>query len=95
MLSAGEADGYGLCVVVEGQDGYQSRYAHCSALSVHAGQEVKQGDIVGRVGSTGSSTGPHLHLEVTHNGAHLNPYYFVSGLGNTIADEQERGGFQK
>lgn len=85
VLSAGEADGYGLCVVVEGQDGYQSRYAHCSALSVHAGQEVKQGDIVGRVGSTGSSTGPHLHLEVTHNGAHLNPYYFVDngGLGYT------------
>lgn len=77
VVSAGNAGDYGLCVVIEDGDGYQSRYAHCGSLSVSAGQEVKRGDVVATVGSTGSSTGPHLHLEVTHNGQYLNPYYFV------------------
>lgn len=81
VVSAGDAGGYGLCVVIEGQDGYQSRYAHCSSLSVGAGQEVKRGDVIAAVGSTGNSTGPHLHLEVTHNGEYLDPYYYVAGGG--------------
>lgn len=85
VLSAGEAGDYGLCVVIEGEEGYQSRYAHCSALLVGAGQEVKRGDVVAYVGSTGNSTGSHLHLEVVHEGEYLNPYYFVDngGLGYT------------
>ena len=81
VVSAGNAGGYGLCVVIEGEDGYQSRYAHCSSLSVSAGQEVKRGDVIAAVGSTGNSTGPHLHLEVTHNGEYLDPYYYVAGGG--------------
>ena len=84
---AGEAGGYGLCLVIEGEDGYQSRYAHCSSIMVHTGQEVSQGDVVACVGNTGNSTGPHLQLEVTHNGEYLNPYFFVDngGLGYTAA----------
>lgn len=82
VVSAGNAGDYGLCVVIEGEDGYQSRYAHCSSLSVSAGQEVKRGDVIAAVGSTGNSTGPHLHLEVTHNGEYLNPYYFVDNGGD-------------
>lgn len=81
VVSAGNAGDYGLCVVIEGEDGYQSRYAHCSSLSVSAGQAVKRGDMIAAVGSTGSSTGPHLHLEVTHNGEYLDPYYYVAGGG--------------
>ena len=77
VVSAGDAGGYGLCVVIEDDKGYQSRYAHCSSLSVSAGQEVKRGDVIAAVGSTGQSTGPHLHLEVMLNGEYLNPYYFV------------------
>ena len=76
-----KAGDYGLCVVIEGKDGYQSRYAHCSTLSVRAGQEVKRGDVIAAVGNTGNSTGAHLHLEVTHNGQYLNPYYYVDNGG--------------
>ena len=82
VVSAGNAGDYGLCVVIEGEDGYQSRYAHCSSISAGTGQEVKRGDVVAFVGSTGSSTGPHLHLEVTHNGEYLDPYYYVAGGGD-------------
>ena len=92
VVSAGNAGGYGLCVVIEGEDGYQSKYAHCLSLSVSAGQEVKRGDVIAAVGSTGNSTGPHLHLEVSHGGEYLNPYYFVDNgaLGYT---QGRRGGF--
>ena len=77
VVSAGDAGSYGLCVVIEDDKGYQSRYAHCSSLNVSAGQEVKRGDVIAAVGSTGNSTGPHLHLEVMRNGEYLNPYFFV------------------
>lgn len=81
VVSAGDAGAYGLCVVIEGEDGYQSRYAHCSSFSVSAGQEVKRGDVIAAVGNTGTSTGAHLHLEVTHNGEYLNPYFYVDNGG--------------
>ncbi len=83
VVSAGNMGSYGLCVVIEDDQGYQSRYAHCSTLSVSAGQEVRRGDVIGAVGSTGDSTGPHLHLEVMLNGEYLNPYYFVDTGGSS------------
>jgi len=88
VVSAGDTGGYGLCVVIEDEKGYQSRYAHCSSLSVSMGQEVKRGDVIAAVGNTGNSTGPHLHLEVMLDGEYLNPYYFVDvgedGTGSVI-----------
>lgn len=81
VTAAGEAGGYGLCVVIDGIGGYQSKYAHCDSVLVSAGQEVKRGDVIATVGSTGVSTGPHLHLEVLHNGEYLNPAYFVGNGG--------------
>lgn len=88
VVSAGDAGSYGLCIVIEDDKGYQSRYAHCSSISVTAGQEVKRGDVIAVVGSTGNSTGPHLHLEVMLNGEYLNPFYFVDtgddGTGSAI-----------
>jgi len=81
VVSVGDVRGYGLCLVVEGEDGYQSRYAHCSSITVSAGQEVRRGDVVAYVGNTGDSTGPHLHLEAVHNGEYLNPYFFVENGG--------------
>ena len=77
VVSAGNAGSYGLCVVIEDEKGYQSRYAHCSSLNVNVGQEVTRGDVIASVGSTGDSTGPHLHLEVMLDGEYLNPYFFV------------------
>lgn len=85
VVSAGDTGGYGLCVVIEDNKGYQSRYAHCSSLFVSEGQEIRRGDIIAAVGSTGNSTGAHLHLEVMLNGEYLNPLYFVdtSSSGRT------------
>ena len=65
---AGDQGGYGLTVVVDHPNGTQTRYAHLSSLSVKPGEEVAQGTLVGRVGSTGRSTGPHLHFEVLVGG---------------------------
>ena len=78
---AGEAGGYGLCVAIEGE-AYEGRslttkYGHCSQIFVSAGQEVKAGDVIAKVGSTGNSTGPHLHLEVLVDGQYMNPLYFA------------------
>ncbi len=78
---AGEAGGYGLCVAIEGE-AYEGRslttkYGHCSQILVSAGQEVNAGDVIAKVGSTGNSTGPHLHLEVLVDGQYLNPLYFA------------------
>lgn len=78
---AGEAGGYGLCVAVEGvaYEGHTltTKYGHCSQILVRAGQEVKAGDVIAKVGSTGNSTGPHLHLEVLIDGQYMNPLYFA------------------
>lgn len=64
--------GYGLFVAVE-NGGVETRYAHMSRLNVVAGQRVRQGDVIGYVGSTGRSTGPHLHYEVRVNGQAVDP----------------------
>lgn len=78
---AGNAGGYGLCVAIEGEayEGHTltTKYGHCSQILVSVGQEVKTGDVIAKVGSTGNSTGPHLHLEVLVDGQYLNPLYFA------------------
>ena len=68
---------YGYMVVVSHGIGVQTYYAHCSKLYVKAGQKVKQGQKIAAVGSTGNSTGPHLHLEVRVNGVAYNPQNYV------------------
>jgi murein DD-endopeptidase MepM/ murein hydrolase activator NlpD len=73
VSTAAWAGGYGLLVAVEHGRGRQTRYAHLSRLNVAAGQRVRQGDVIGFVGSTGRSTGPHLHYETRVNGRPINP----------------------
>lgn len=89
VVSAGDAGDYGLCVVIEDERGYQSRYAHCQSLLVSTGQEVKKGEEIAAVGSTGNSTDPHLHLEVSCQGQRLNPFYFVDNGYETKEETNE------
>ncbi len=63
VTEAAQSDEYGNYVVIENAQGYMSKYAHLSAVSVTAGDEVSHGMVIGRTGSTGSVTGSHLHLE--------------------------------
>ena len=77
VIFAGDAGGYGLLVVIDDGEGLISRYAHCSVLYVSVGDEVNAGDVIARVGSTGQSTGPHLHIEIIKNGRHINPLLFT------------------
>lgn len=66
--------GYGNCVVIKHNNGYSTLYAHMkSASPLRKGQSVRKGDTVGYVGSTGTSTGPHLHFEIMYNGNYQNP----------------------
>jgi len=70
--------GYGNQVMIEHGFGYETRYAHLKLIKVQKGQKIKRGDLIGTVGSTGLSTGPHLHYEVIKKNRHVNPinYYF-------------------
>jgi murein DD-endopeptidase MepM/ murein hydrolase activator NlpD len=73
--------GYGNQVVVNHGYGYKTRYAHLSKFKVKVGQKLKRGDLVGLVGNTGKSTGPHLHYEVIKGGNAVNPvYYYYNDL---------------
>jgi murein DD-endopeptidase MepM/ murein hydrolase activator NlpD len=78
VKSASRETGYGNTVVIDHGYGYETYYAHLSRINVQVGQKVNRGDIIGYVGSTGTSTAPHLHYEVSKNGQKVNPqnYYF-------------------
>ena len=73
VVSAGRRGGYGNVVVVDHGDGTTSLYAHCHELKVQKGQVVGRGDVIATVGTTGRSTGPHLHLEIHKDGAAIDP----------------------
>ncbi|MDX2192878.1 MAG: M23 family metallopeptidase [Gemmatimonadales bacterium] len=71
--STGWRDGYGLAVIVRNADDYQTIFGHLSAIDVREGDRLSRGTVLGRVGSTGRSTGPHLHYEVRRAGRPLDP----------------------
>jgi len=77
--------GYGKHLVINHGFGYKTLYAHMHKIHVKRGQKIKRGDVIGEVGSTGSSTGPHLHYEVIKGKQKLNPIYFYY---NDLTPEQ-------
>lgn len=91
-----ELSGYGICVVINHGYGYQTLYAHLVDASVKVGKQVKRGELIGHVGSTGLSSGSHLHYEVIQNGKKVNPvYYFFNDLTPSEYEEVIEAGNQE
>jgi murein DD-endopeptidase MepM/ murein hydrolase activator NlpD len=81
VIEAGWNGGFGNCVVVDHGYGYRSTYGHLSKISVNVGLNIKRGDMIGLSGSTGTSSGPHLHYQIDLYGQYKNPlYYFNNDL---------------
>lgn len=77
VTHAGRMGGYGNLVVIRHSNGFQTRYGHLSRIRVKRGRYVSQGQVIGNVGSTGRSTGPHLHFEIRKNGKAENPLRYI------------------
>lgn len=77
VIQAEPDAGYGRSILIDHGDGIATRYAHLSRIFVVLGEQVKQGEIIGAIGTTGRSTGPHLHYEVRIHAAPVNPYRFL------------------
>ena len=77
IYSGWNSSGYGYMVLIDHGNGYQTLYAHLSSTSVYCGSSVYQGQTIGFGGSTGNSTGPHLHYEIRYQGGFVNPWYML------------------
>ena len=77
ILSQEDNSGYGRYVIIDHENGYKTLYGHCSKLCVSVGDKVSAGQKIAEVGSTGYSTGPHLHFEIIDNGTKVDPYPFL------------------
>lgn len=77
VVYAGWKNSYGKLIIIAHTNSIRTYYAHCSRIDVNVGQVVNQGDVIGAVGSTGNSTGPHLHLEIRVNDAVRNPQSYL------------------
>jgi murein DD-endopeptidase MepM/ murein hydrolase activator NlpD len=86
---AGVHSGYGNCIEISHGNGLMTRYAHMSAFRARVGQDVAAGDVIGAIGSTGRSTGPHLHFEVRINDRAVNPRPFLEAMPHVL--EETRG----
>jgi murein DD-endopeptidase MepM/ murein hydrolase activator NlpD len=82
VIFADQFGGYGNLIVIKHADGLTSHYGHCNETSVRVGQKVLAGDVIGTVGSTGRSTGPHLHFEIRRNGEPEHPERYLPGLAS-------------
>lgn len=78
MTFVGYKVGYGRTIIINHGYGFETLYAHCSSIKVKVGQSVARGDVIGYVGSSGTTTGPHLHYEVHKNGVTHNPMDYLS-----------------
>nr|WP_240048881.1 peptidoglycan DD-metalloendopeptidase family protein [Parerythrobacter lutipelagi] len=88
---AGRKSGYGNVVEISHGNGMMTRYAHMSRFSAKVGQDVAAGDVIGAIGSTGRSTGPHLHFEVRINNRAVNPRPFLEKAPNVLKEARTAG----
>ena len=77
IYSGYNSGGYGNLIIIEHSNGYQTYYAHCSRLYANVGEQVSKGDRIAGVGTTGDSTGNHLHFEIRKNGTPVNPANYL------------------
>ena len=91
VLQAGRSGGYGNLVELSHGRGIDTRYGHLSAILVHAGERVRQGQMIGRMGSTGRSTGTHLHYEIRIDGRAVNARPFLDSSAFVLAAQNEAG----
>jgi murein DD-endopeptidase MepM/ murein hydrolase activator NlpD len=77
VVFAGREGGFGNMIIVDHGYGITTRFGHCSSLEAKLGQKIKRGDVIARIGSTGRSTGPHVHYEVAVNGVSVNPSRYI------------------
>lgn len=89
---AGTKSGYGNIIEISHGNGMVTRYAHMSAFRARIGQSVAAGDVIGAIGSTGRSTGPHLHFEVRINDRAVNPRPFLEGNARVLETNRRKGG---
>lgn len=77
VAKASVMNGYGKVIEIDHGNGFRTKYAHLNAMYVHAGDRVSQGQAIGEVGSSGRSTGPHLHYEILYEGVNVDPMVFI------------------
>ena len=98
VTQAGYNGGYGNLVEIDHGQGYTSKYGHASQILTRMGQQVQKGQVIALVGSTGHSTGPHLHFEMAQYGQVFNPMAFLNQglqLGTTASNNPNSGGWNK
>ena len=84
-------NGYGLMITVDHGFGLVTRYAHLSEVLVEAGQTIKRGDYIAKVGNTGRSTGPHLHFETILGGVPVDPMVFIKSNSGNVKSASSKG----
>ena len=90
VVSAGWAGGYGRAVMIVHASGIETKYGHMSRIAAYAGETVHRGDVIGYVGSSGLSTGPHLHFEVRQGGVAVNPLAVTMVSAPTVDPELQK-----
>jgi murein DD-endopeptidase MepM/ murein hydrolase activator NlpD len=91
VVKAGWNGGYGRMVEVDHGNGFSTRYGHLSEIDVTVGEKLDAGAVIGKTGSSGRSTGPHLHYEVRHNGEAIDPLRFLTVGKEGRRNTSERG----
>lgn len=78
VVFTGYSSGFGKYIIIEHKYGFVTKYAHLNQILTKPNNQVKKGEIIGRVGTTGNSTGDHLHYEILKNGKHIDPFPLVT-----------------